>query len=187
MGLPLFAIDWWPYLNRDFWIRHFPYNQGWVLLIQIGSVSQLHRDNLNTINRDVFSRDEQREMGVPYTRSRYYHLYINGQYWGIFQTQERSEADFAASYFGGDPDDWDTVKSAGSSAGYTIEATDGTLDAWQDLWNLINTIPYAPDQQTAYALFQQAQGNNPDGTRNPQFPVLLDVDNLAQYMRLLCS
>lgn len=142
-------------------------------------------DNLNTINRDVFSRDVQREMGATYTRSRYYHLYINGQYWGIFQTQERSEADFAASYFGGEPDDWDTVKSAGSSAGYTIEATDGTLDAWQDLWNLINTIPYAPDQQTAYALFQQAQGNNPDGTRNPEYPVLLDVDNLAQYMLVI--
>src|SRR5690606_32151805 len=47
--------------------------------------------------RDVFSRDLQREMGQPYTRSRFYHLYINGQYWGLYQTQERSEADYAAS------------------------------------------------------------------------------------------
>ena len=40
----------------------------------------------NTFLRDVFSRDVQRELGQPYTRSRYYHLYINGQYWGLYQT-----------------------------------------------------------------------------------------------------
>jgi hypothetical protein len=55
--------------------------------------------SLNTMNRDVFSRDLQRDMGHPYTRSRYYHLYINGTYWGLYQTQERSEASFAAAYF----------------------------------------------------------------------------------------
>ena len=32
--------------------------------------------------RDVWSRDTQRDMGRPYTRSRYYHLYLNGLYWG---------------------------------------------------------------------------------------------------------
>lgn len=31
-----------------------------------------------TMNRDVFSRDCQRDMLQPYTRSRYYHLYLNG-------------------------------------------------------------------------------------------------------------
>jgi hypothetical protein len=56
----------------------------------------------NIMNRDVFSRDLQRELGRPYTRSRYYHLYINGVYWGLFQSQERSEAKYAATYFGGD-------------------------------------------------------------------------------------
>ncbi|NIN35705.1 MAG: hypothetical protein GTO60_11715, partial [Gammaproteobacteria bacterium] len=56
----------------------------------------------NTLIRDVFSRDVQRDMGQPYTRSRYYHLYINGHYWGIYQTQERADADFAESYLGAD-------------------------------------------------------------------------------------
>ncbi|MCA9172259.1 MAG: chitobiase/beta-hexosaminidase C-terminal domain-containing protein, partial [Planctomycetales bacterium] len=49
-------------------------------------------DGNNAFVRDVFSRDVQGEMGNPYTRSRYYHLYINGQYWGLYQTQERAEA-----------------------------------------------------------------------------------------------
>ena len=30
--------------------------------------------DLNLMNRDVFSRDTQRDMGRPYTRSNYYHL-----------------------------------------------------------------------------------------------------------------
>ncbi|RQW07223.1 hypothetical protein EH222_07700, partial [candidate division KSB1 bacterium] len=66
----------------------------------------------NTMNRDVFSRDCQRDMGQPYTRSRYYHLYINGTYWGVYQSQERSEASFGASYFGGEPEDYDAIKAS---------------------------------------------------------------------------
>ena len=65
---------------------------------------------------------------MPYTRSRYYHLYINGQYWGLYQTQERGEADFAATYMGGDSEDWDCIKT--SSPGYTTTASDGTFDAF---------------------------------------------------------
>ena len=72
-------------------------------------------------------------MGHPYTRSRFYHLYINGQYWGLFQSEERPEAAYAASYFGGDRDDYDVVKSTGSNGGYQNEATDGDLQAYQRL------------------------------------------------------
>ncbi len=35
-------------------------------------------DSRNTNVRDEFSRDVQSQMGDPYTRTRYYHLYING-------------------------------------------------------------------------------------------------------------
>jgi hypothetical protein len=64
----------------------------------------------NTELREVFSRDTQRDMEQPYTRSRYYHLYLNGTYWGLYQTQERSEASFGESYFGGSKGDYDVVK-----------------------------------------------------------------------------
>ena len=40
--------------------------------------------SLNSMVREIFSRDTQRDMGRPYTRSRYYHLYINGMYWGLY-------------------------------------------------------------------------------------------------------
>ena len=130
----------------------------------------------DTFVREVFSRDTQRDMGQPYTRSRYYHLYINGQYWGLFQTQERSEASYAATYFGGDKEDYDVIKSRAGNGGYDIEATDGTLDNWRLLWNASQS-GFADD-----ATYYRVQGLNPDGTRNPAYPKLLDVDNLIDYM-----
>ncbi|HUT14357.1 MAG TPA: lamin tail domain-containing protein, partial [Thermoguttaceae bacterium] len=129
--------------------------------------------NNNTMVREVFSRDVQGEMGQPYTRSRYYHLYINGQYWGIYQTQERSEAGYAASYFGGDPEDYDVVKQNDNRE---IFATDGNTNAYTRLWQAtINGFSNDAD-------YFRAQGMNPDGTRNPAYERLLDVDNLIDYM-----
>ena len=60
--------------------------------------------------RDQFSRDTQLAMGHQAERGDYYHLYINGQYWGLYNSAERPDADYAASYFGGDEDDYDVVK-----------------------------------------------------------------------------
>ncbi|HDQ73309.1 MAG TPA: hypothetical protein ENN19_14635, partial [Chloroflexi bacterium] len=131
-------------------------------------------DSRNTMCREVFSRDTQRDMGQPYTRSRYYHLYINGVYWGIFQSQERSEASFGKSYFGGDKDDYDTVKV--EAGPYTVWATDGNLDAWRHVHNVAragftNNEPYF-----------RLMGLNSNGTFNPAYPRYLDVDNLIDYM-----
>jgi hypothetical protein len=134
----------------------------------------------DTFIREVFSRDTQRDMGQPYTRSRYYHLYLDGQYWGLFQTQERPEASFAASYFGGDKEDYDVIKSRGGGGeGYDIEATDGTLDAWRQLWEAAGS---GFDNDNTY---YRVQGLNPDGTPNLGYPRLLDIDNLIDYM--LCT
>ena len=136
-------------------------------------------DNRNTFLREVFSRDTQRDMKQPYTRSRYYHLYINGTYWGLYQTQERAEASFAESYFGGDKDDYDVIKVEMGEyfEKYSIEATDGTLDKWRELWNITQS---GIDDETYFRL----QGMNLDETVNPNFEKYLDVDNLIDYMLL---
>lgn len=140
----------------------------------------------NIMNRDVFSRDLQRALGEPYTRSRYYHLYLNGQYWGLYQSQERSEAAYGAQYFGGTAEEYDVLKSTGTYNGFwDLEATDGNLDAWRQLWDLCNTIADTPDEAQRRALYLQAQGLDPDGRRNPAFPVLLDVDNLIHYLLVI--
>ncbi|MGK0189408.1 MAG: hypothetical protein ACI9R3_005225 [Verrucomicrobiales bacterium] len=135
-------------------------------------------NNANTYLREVFSRDTQRDMGRAHTRSRYYHLYIDGVYWGLYMSQERAEAAYGATYFGGSPDDYDTVKSAGSPGGYNTEATDGLLGgAWRDLWNLTREQFSNPTLKR----YMEIQGLNPDGTRNPNFPVHLDVPSLIDH------
>jgi hypothetical protein len=132
----------------------------------------------NIMVRDVYSRDLQRDMGQPYTRSRFYHLYIDGTYWGIFQTQERSEARFAASYFGGSSGDYDVVKVA-TDVGYVIEATDGTLDSWRTVWDLCQQGFGSAENYNA--LF----GLGPDGSRDPSRIRWVDPDNLIDYMIII--
>ena len=126
-------------------------------------------DSRNNFLRDVWSRDIQREMGQPSTRSRFYHLYINGVYWGLFQTQERAEASFAEAYFGGDKEDYDVITKYGGT-------TDGNRDAFNRLYDA-GQVGFASN-----ANYYKAQGLNPDRTPNPAFERLLDVDNVIDYM-----
>ena len=126
----------------------------------------------NTFVREVFCRDIQRETGRPYTRSRFYHLYLNGQYWGLYQSQERSEASYAQAYFGGDSDDYDVIKADGYQTSYT----DGTMDTWNYLWDLCRD-GFATDEQ-----YYAVQGKGPDGTDDPTLPVHVDLENLIDYM-----
>ncbi len=135
----------------------------------------------NTMNRDVFSRDIQRDMGHPYTRSRYYHLYINGLYWGIYQSQERAEADFAQSYLGGISDDYDVIKvDIGENWNlYTIEATDGNTDAWEAVWSMTQK------GFAANADYFNLIGRTPAGEPDPSKTVWVDIDNLIDYMLII--
>ncbi len=113
---------------------------------------------------ETFERDAQRDLGEPYTRSRYYNLFINGVYWGLYQTQERADDHFAESYLGGSSEDYDT---------YNVnDLNSGTDEGRQALYNLMMN-GFASNEA-----YQRVQGRNPDGTRNEAYPVYLDVTNL---------
>ncbi|NLH16255.1 MAG: hypothetical protein GX455_06730, partial [Phycisphaerae bacterium] len=134
-------------------------------------------DTRNTFCRDVFSRDTQGAMGQPYSKTRYYHLYLDGTYWGIYYTDERTEDFFAETYLGGDELDYDVMKVAGSRGeDYTVYATNGDGSAYNRLWTAAKA-GFSSD-----AAYFRIQGLNPDGTRNPEYELLLDEDNLIDYM-----
>ena len=135
----------------------------------------------DTFVHEVFSRDSQGDMGQFHTRSRYYNLFINGQYWGLYQTQERGEEHFAESYAGGDSLDWDVIKTTSANGGYDLEADEGTMDGWTNLWQVAveNKAGLSAD-----AIYQRVLGNDPDGTRNPAYPELLNATNLMAYVLL---
>jgi hypothetical protein len=136
-------------------------------------------DTANTMVREVFSRDVQGMMGHPYTKSRYYHLYVNGHYWGLFQTQERSEASYGESYFGGDKLDYDVI-SSNWTYGRQMVPTDGDRQSLDRLY--YETIAGLDNYQRYY----RVQGLNIDGTpylgSDPNYEMLLDVDNLIDFM-----
>lgn len=133
--------------------------------------------NRNTGVREVFSRDTQRDMGQPYTRSRYYHLYLNGMYWGLYQTQERSEARYAADYLGGSKEDYDVVKVSTEIGG--IEATDGNMNSWQKIYNMC-TKGFASN-----ADYFALEGKDQYGYPKKGGEIMVDIDNLIDYMQLI--
>jgi hypothetical protein len=131
----------------------------------------------NTFLREIFSRDTQRDIGKPYTRSRYYHLYLDGMYWGLYQTEERPESSYGESYFGGDKEDYDVIKVVPTVDG--VQATDGNYDSYYQLCDLANA-----GFGTNEAYFK-VQGRNPDGSVNLSYPAYANIDNLIDYMLII--
>lgn len=134
-------------------------------------------DSRGIFVRDQLNRDLQLAMGHPGERGEFYHLYINGQYWGLYNTCERPEASYGATYFGGRRENFDTLKV--EAGPYTVQATDGDMEAWTRLYNL------ARAGLGTDAAYEFVQGNNPDGTRNPAYEKLVDVPNLIDYMLII--
>ena len=63
-----------------------------------------------------------------------------------------------------------------SSSAAPIVISPASINAWNDL------LGEARAGLSGDAAYQRIQGNNPDGTPNPAFPVLLDVDNFIDYV-----
>ena len=132
-------------------------------------------DTSATYNRDEWNRLANGAMGQPYTRSRYYHLFINGHYWGIYGTQERADSDFAASYFGGKKEDYDVMKTY--VIPHRVDAADGDNVAWSQL-HAAALAGFGTD-----AAYFAVQGRDATGALNNTLP-LVDVDNLIDYTAL---
>ena len=134
----------------------------------------------DTMVREVFCRKTLGDMGQPYRRSRYYHLYLNGQYWGLYETDERPSAYYGEAYFGGSKTNYDVVKNHDRYSGiaFSTEATDGNLIAWSNLWVMCQMMRTNASNENYF----RPLGRNADGTRNTNMPVMLDVDNLIDYM-----
>lgn len=151
--------------------------------------------NANLFLRDQWVNDAQLAMGAPSQHNRYIHLFINGLYWGVYGIQERPEADFAASYRGGSKTDYDVVKS--EAGPYTINPTDGDLNAWQDMWNKsracyfinkdLDPITHADHTYTVAeknAAYFKMIGRAADGITPTSDPILLGENELIDYMLL---
>lgn len=109
--------------------------------------------------RDQFVSDLQNATGNPSFHGRFVHVYLNNLYWGICYLHERTDEDFAAAYFGGQPEDYDVAKN--TSFGY--EQLIGDKNAYNTMLSLANA---GLANNTQYETLQQ----------------YCDVDNLIDYM-----
>lgn len=107
--------------------------------------------------REDFGHAVYRRMGHLAPHVRPVHLFLDGLYWGLYQLEERPDADFLASYLGGEPEGWDAVDAG--------EVVDGDDVAWRDL-------------------LARFEGDLADPERYAAVEEALDLDAFADYFLL---
>ncbi len=159
---PLFGED--AADSFDSLILRANFNDGWHMLWDAWKLDRVQ------LIRDEWIRSSYLALGGLAPHGTFVHLYINGLYWGLYNPVERPDAEFSADYLGGDAEDWDVLHDG--------DPIDGDRQAWEALLEQANA------GLGDAASYQRIQGNNPDGTRNPDVDVLLDVQKFADYMLL---
>lgn len=120
--------------------------------------------------QDSWAKTTQLDMGQLSAHETFIHLYINGLYWGLYNISEELNKNFMESYLGGNELDYDVVKEK-----ETTTPSDGTMATWNSFKSQITGVETNVN-------YQKIQGKNADGTVNPAYPNLLDVDNYIDYM-----
>jgi len=118
---------------------------------------------------DEFMHRFQLDLGQVSPHGTFVHLYVNGLYWGLYHPTERPMSSFCANYFGGDKEEWDALNS-GTPTGESKTTT------WNAMLSQVN------GGLTDMGSYQKIQGNNPDGTNNPAYDDLLDIENYIDWM-----
>ncbi|MBQ0056516.1 MAG: CotH kinase family protein [Bacteroidales bacterium] len=144
------------------------------------SNSWLHWDESNRqraqYTRELWARSIQERLGWPHSQGQPVHLFLNGLYWGMYNLSERITAEHCAYHYGGKKKDYDVIK-VDELSGEMIEAADGTLDAWNEMTELISQVS-ATNSDAYYALL----GLDPQGEPDPERTPLLDMDDFIDYM-----
>jgi hypothetical protein len=142
------------------------FNMSWVRTDNSGPLNNANSDGAERTHaiyvRDQFTKDAYTAMGAVGAHERFVHLYIDGVYWGLYNPCERTDASFAASYFGGEKEEYDAIFS-------DLSAVSRPVDGDKTAWN--NTLALANAGVTTLAQYQNIQQ-------------WLDVTNLADYMML---
>jgi hypothetical protein len=96
--------------------------------------------------RDQVVRNLHREMGQPIAHGNWVLLYLNGQFWGLYNLTERVDLQFMQSY--SDPDsEWDIVeKEIETASGEWISrevARDGNYGGWLDNQDWVGSADFS--------------------------------------------
>ena len=106
--------------------------------------------------RDQYYKDSQVAMGHLSANQEYFHLYLNGLYWGFYTLIERVDAHFFSQHLGGDEADYDVMKQGN-------DLSDGSRAAWEEMFTISRS---GLASQASYDAIQE----------------FLDLDNLIDYI-----
>lgn len=132
------------------------------LLLRSGSQDGLNAEYGNEVlaqyvrNRVQF--DKQMEMGYPAPHGRFVHVFINGQYNGMYHLMERPDEAFFESYYGYEKDDFEIYKSGGY---------------WNGPLGLFDALPNYVNNLTSQSAIDNAN----------QY---IDLDQTAGFLTLMC-
>ncbi len=127
--------------------------------------------DLAQLIRDEWTRAAQIAMGSMNSRGTFVHLYVNGLYWGLYNPIERPDESYLTSYFGGENQDWDVIHEG--------EMKNGNRSAWDKVIEMAGEEDMWTNES-----YRKIQGENPDGTPNPDFDKLINTTNLIDYILL---
>ncbi len=132
----VFKSDYGPKKLRERIFPDSPVEEFDTLVLDAGlNLVFIHPDHGQRVKsqyvRDQFVSDIHSQMGYPAFHGRFFNLYINGLYWGLFGVHERTDDAFAASYLGGEKDEWDVLKNTTS-----FSAVSGDFVAWNQMMTL---------------------------------------------------
>ena len=112
-------------------------HDSWSLANDFGRDPIIDLPPHGTLMRDQFLRRTELEMGMLSPRGKYVHLYINQEYWGIYDLHERPNAAFFESYLGGNEEDFDVIHHP-TFFGEDYTMVDGDPITWETARNLLN-------------------------------------------------
>jgi len=126
--------------------------------------------------QDAFVSDLQNSIsdnnrGAPH--SRFVHLYLNGLYWGMYDMHERPDEDFAETYFGGNSDDYDSVKHVSDDT--ASEDSDHDGNRYND--NITNG-----DDADLRAMISLSRKDMAIAANYNAVAAVLDIDAFIDYM-----
>ncbi len=85
---------------------------------------------------DQLARDIHSDMGFVSSHGIYVNLYLNGDYWGIYNLCERIDGEYLASYYGFP--EWDIINDD--------ELKEGDTKEWNTLRNFVNRTNFSNDE-----------------------------------------
>lgn len=106
--------------------------------------------------------------------SKFFHLFINGIYWGMYDVTERPDAHFMADYYGGLPEDYDVIK--------VKEVKDGTDTVYNKMFELGHAM-YDTVQINTFTTRPVPNENRANHFYN-EVKNVLDIDNFLDYSLL---